>query len=102
MRCTYTIGKPEFSSGDTNANMEPSAESAKWLTSPGTETANSIREGIGRFASNQATPAPITKATAPAAQSSAGILRRGALIRAVPLESVPESALRANERSLAD
>src|SRR6266849_5937508 len=97
------MGSPDFSSGDTNANAEPSAESAMWLTSPGTGIANSIRVvGAGRFASNQVTPAPVTNASATAAQSSAGILRRDSVIRTLLLESVPESALSANDKSLAD
>src|SRR6266516_4061305 len=97
------MGSPELSSGDTNANMEPSADSAMWLTSPVTGIANSIRiEGAGRFASNQVTPAPVANASATAAQSSGGILRRVAAIRAAPLESVPDNAPSAKDKSFAD
>src|SRR6266567_4355616 len=97
------MGSPDFSSGDTNANMDPSPESAIWLTSPETEIANSMRvAGAGRLARNQATPAPITNASATTAQTSDGILRRASGIRAVPLASVPDKALSANDKSFAD
>src|SRR5579872_3114605 len=97
------MGSPDFSSGDTNANMEPSADKAMWLTSPGTEMENSILAAeVWRLASSQAAPAPIANASAIAAQDPNGVLRRVFPIRVATLESVPDKALSANDKSFAD
>src|SRR5579871_1521310 len=101
------MGMAELSSGETNTSIDPSRESAIWLTliSCGTATANCIRgAGRGRRATDQVAAATTAIKRATMSACTIGI-RRGvatAAARTAALESVPDSALRANERSLAD
>src|SRR5579871_6803158 len=96
-------GSPEFSSVETNASVELSGERARWLTSAESGIANCIRtSAVERLVRNHpSSPAEITNSAA-ALQSQAGILLCAFTIRAAALESVPESALSAKDRSLAD
>src|SRR5882757_1811566 len=71
IRCTYSIGNPVLDSGETNASIEPSRESAMWLTfiSCGTGIANCIRtDATGRRDAHPVIPATAANTTAPAAQ----------------------------------
>src|SRR5580698_1617131 len=100
------MGKPVFSSGDTNASMEPSREIAMWLTliSSGTGMANCMSVvGAGRHATYHVIAATAASANAMEDQSSSGNRRDVATAaRAILLASVPESALRAKDKSRAD
>src|SRR5262245_38341699 len=97
------MGTAEFSSGDTKASMEPSRDNAMWLTSPGVVMANCIRpDAEGPLATNQVATATAIRANAIESKSKSGTLRGNLASRAALLGSVPESALSAKDRSLAD
>src|SRR5271165_3316658 len=100
------MGNAELSSGDTNASIVPSRESAMWLMliSSGTAKANCMRVvGIGRRAMNHVAAATATIAAAMESQSNNGCRRGGAaMARVTALASVPERALRAKDKSRAD
>src|SRR3954466_10341959 len=100
------MGNPVLSSGDTNASMVPSRDRAKWLTliSSGTGMANFMRVvATGRRAIYQVSPATKASARAAPAQRKRRSFRVAApAARAALADSVPENALNAKERSLAD
>src|SRR5258708_17372021 len=96
------VGIPEVSSRETNASVDPSADSAMWLTSPGTEMANSMRVfGAERCVPNHVTAVAIAAATSTVAHRYTGTLLGAAAIR-VPPVSDPQRALSANDKSFAD
>src|ERR1700733_2534040 len=100
-------GSPVFSSGDTNASVAPSGESAIWLmlipSDPANENCMRAQGSEGR-AKNHVTAATATIAN-PTPVHCNHRIRAGAAAftaRAAALVSLPDSALNAKERSRAD
>src|SRR5439155_12456985 len=100
-------GSPVLSSGETNASMDPSGESAMWLmlisSDPGRENCMRV-VGSARRARNHVAAATPTIAKPMAAQKSRCVQLGAAAVaaRAAAFVSLPERALSANERSRAD
>src|SRR5581483_1051184 len=100
------VGMADASSGDMKASMEPSRERAMWLIliSSGIARANCMRvAGVLVCLAAHHVPAA-TSARASTAESHRRDDLRGAdaATRVAALVSLPESALRAKERSRAD
>src|SRR6476646_4781950 len=97
------IGIPDFSVGATKASVEPSADNARWLTSPATGMAN-CRGTVGEDlrARDQVAAATAINPSAAPAQRQAENFEGGRTTRVAALASLPESALSAKDRSLAD
>src|SRR6267378_940044 len=99
------MGMAEVSSGDTNASIEPSLDRAMWLMliSFGTARANCMRTvGWERRATNHVPAATAINANAAASPGRSGARRGAVAARAIVLDSVPDKALRAKDRSRAD